>query len=361
MRHHRARPLHVLVLAPVAAIVAGALGLTPHAVAAATKAPAPIVVTVDPGHGGQPTPADPNVPFDTGGIGTNGLLEKSVDLDVGTRVATLLRADLVDVVMTRTSDVYLSAPRRERISIAHHAALLVSIHTTTSSNRSAAGSLVLYANAASAAFAQTLSDALAAQISIDGVPDGGVGAGDAAWVHNPVPAATVEMASLSDPAEAALMATARFRQDVATGIRDGVEAYMPAIIARRNAILAWRDAHRGGAAGGSLAPASAALAGTTGFQFGPVIAWLVAIGAVGLVLLFRDAVARILVVLIALVARLLGGLMWLRRAAIRRRRRRQRTRVPTPASASARATRSAPASAQRAARRGSSVYDDIPL
>ena len=47
MRHHRARLLHVLVLAPVAAIVAGALGLTPDALAAGTKEPVPIVVTVD--------------------------------------------------------------------------------------------------------------------------------------------------------------------------------------------------------------------------------------------------------------------------------------------------------------------------
>ncbi len=394
MRHHRARPLHVLVLAPVAAIVAGVLGPTPRALAAATKAPAPIVVTVDPGDGGQPTPAQPNLPFDTGAIGTNGLLEKSVNLDVGTRLATLLRADMVSVVMTRTSDVYVSPSRRERISIAHHAAMVVSLHTAKASNPRARGSLVLYPNAASASLAQTLSDALAAQVSADGVPSRGVALSVAAWVHNPVPAATVEMGSLSDPAEAALMATPGFRQDVATGIRDGIEAYMPTIIARRNAILAWRDAHPGGASTGSLTPASAVLPGTTGFQFAPVIAWLVAISAVGLLLLFRDAVARILVLLIAVVARLLGGVMWLRRAAIRRRRRRQRTsisartasggfasvgtasggvapaRTVSAQSASegssptgTRHTRSAGSRvlSSRTPRQRSSVYDDIPL
>ncbi len=108
MRHHRARPLHVLALAPVAAIVAGVLGLTPRALAAASKAPAPIVVTVDPGAGGQPTTAHPNTPFDPGAIGTNGLLEKDVDLDVGRRLAALLRTDLVDVIMTRSTDAYVS-------------------------------------------------------------------------------------------------------------------------------------------------------------------------------------------------------------------------------------------------------------
>ena len=74
-----------------------------------SKAPAPIVVTVDPGAGGQPTTAHPNTPFDPGAIGDNGLLEKDVDLDVGRRLAALLRADLVDVVMTRSTDVYVSA------------------------------------------------------------------------------------------------------------------------------------------------------------------------------------------------------------------------------------------------------------
>src|SRR5579863_10202924 len=114
MRVPRARFLHVLVLAPVAAILAGALGPTPHALAAGSKAPVPIVITVDPAFGGQPTATHPNIPFDPGAIGVNGLLEKDVDLDVGKRLAALLRTDLVDVVMTRGTDVFVSASNRER-------------------------------------------------------------------------------------------------------------------------------------------------------------------------------------------------------------------------------------------------------
>ncbi len=347
MRHHRARPLHVLALAPVAAIVAGVLGPTPHALAAASKAPAAIVITVDPGAGGQPTTAHPGTPFDPGAIGTNGLLEKDVDLDVGRRLASLLRSDLVDVVMTRNTDVYVSAATREKISTTHRAALVVSIHAAASSNPATDASLVLYPNHRSAAFAQTLSDALSAQISIDGVPGGGVVFGDAAWVRSPAPVATVDMGYLSNRSDAALMATASFRQDVALGVRDGVEAYLPAIIARRDAIRAWRSGHSGSLADGSLAPTSAALPGTNGFQFGPVIAWLAAIGVVGLVLLFRDVVARVLVVVIALVMRLIGGVMWLRRAAIRRRRRRRRVRTDVRP--------------EQPYQRSGSVYDDIPL
>lgn len=349
MRVPRARFLHILVIAPAAAIAAGVLGPTPHALAAAAKAPAPIVVTVDPAFGGQPTPANPNVPFDPGVIGVNGLLAKDVDLDVGKRLAALLRSDLVDVVMTRSTDVYVSATRREQISAAHHAVLVVSVEVATAASPNTRGSLVLYPSNPGRAFAQTLSDALAAQVSTDGLPDGGVALGDAAWARSRVAAATVEIGYLSNRTDATLMATASFRQDVAEGLRNGVEAYMPAIISRRNAIVAWRSDHPGAVASTGFAPASAAIPGTQGFQFEPVIAWLLAIVGVGLLLLFRDAVARVLVVVIAMFVRLFGGVLWLRRAAIRRRRRRQRSDG---------SSRSRPIPTER---RHGSVYDDIPL
>jgi N-acetylmuramoyl-L-alanine amidase len=333
-------------MAPVAAIAAGVLGPSPHALAA-SGAPAPIVITIDPAHGGRPDPAHPSNPFDVGAIAINGLVEKDVDLDVGTRLAKLLRDDLVDVVMTRTSDVYVSPAQRERISIAHHAALVISIQANASANPRVGGSLVLYPTTASAAFAQTVSDALTAQIIMDGTPDGGTQLGDAAWVRNPVPVASVAMGYLSNPIDASLMDTALFRQDVANGVRDGIEAYLPAIVARRDAIRAWRSGHPGMVPPGSFAPASAVLGGTNGFQFGPVIAWLAAISAAGLVILFRDAVGRFLVVFIALLVRLIGGVMWLGTAAVRRGHRRPRV--------------SAASQPEPEQVRSGSVYDDIPL
>lgn len=352
MRHHRARFLHVLVLAPVAAILAAALGPAPHALAAPAKAPAPIVITVDPAFGGQPTPAHPDIPFDPGATGTNGLLEKDVALDVGTRVAALLRTDLVDVVMTRTADVYVSDARREQISASHHAALVVSIGAATSTEAKTSGSLVTYPTAASKTLAQTLSDALGAEITPLGVPERGVALDPKSWPDSAVPATTVEMAYLSNPGEAALMTTAAFRQDVAAGVRNGLEAFMPEIVARRNAIIAWRNAHPGPASP-SLKPASASIPEGTGFQFQPLILWLLLIAAAGAVLLWREQVARVLVILIAIVGRAVGGLLRLRRAAMRRRRRRQRARTTIE-------PERVPAHSSRSGRSGS-VYDDIPL
>jgi N-acetylmuramoyl-L-alanine amidase len=352
MRHHRARFLHILAIAPVAAIAAGVLGPAPHALAASGQ-PAPIVVTVDPGFGGEPTPAHPTIRFDPGAIGVNGILEKDVDLDVGTRLAALLRADLVDVVMTRTTDVYVSQTRRQQLSRAHHAALVVSVEAGSSSYSKATGCEVTYATAGGRNFAQTLSDALQVQLSPDGVPDDGVALDAKSWSGSAVPTATVKMAYLSNPGDAALIATPAFRQSVAAGVRDGIEAYMPAIIARRSAIIAWRDAHPGSVSP-SLAPTSAAIPQGKGFQFGPVIAWLAGIAIVGLILLFRDAVARVLVVLIALIGHLVGLVLRMRRAFVRRRRRRRRERT---------FDMDAPARAQRSRKAGSMydvpVYDDV--
>jgi N-acetylmuramoyl-L-alanine amidase len=370
MRVPRARFLHILAIAPVAAMLAGVLGPTPHALAAAAKAPVPFVVTVDPGHGGEPTPAHPSMPFDTGVIGTNGILEKDLDLDVGTRLAALLRADLVAVVMTRTSDTYVSVARREQISIAHKAALLLSVQASSSASSGTSGAVVRYATASSVKFAQTLSDGLRAQITPDGMPVGGVSSGGTAWAHNPVAAAIVDVAYLSNPSEAALLATATVREDIAVGIRNGIEAYLPAIVARRDAILTWRRAHPGTDAP-SLAPASAAVQEGQGFRFAPLIEWLLGIALVGVVLLWRDQVARVLVVTGAVVVRLVGSVAWLRRAAVRRRRRRLRGRaVPMseamdawmPASSATSLPEPEPRPAvPNARRRAGSVYDDIPL
>src|ERR1700722_20773631 len=104
MRVHRARFLHILVIAPVAAILAGVLGPTPRALAATSKAPSSIVVPGDPGFGGQPSAAHPNVPFDPGVIGVNGILERDVDLDVGNRLEALLRTNLVDLGKTQSPE-----------------------------------------------------------------------------------------------------------------------------------------------------------------------------------------------------------------------------------------------------------------
>jgi N-acetylmuramoyl-L-alanine amidase len=87
-------------------------------------------IVIDPGHGGH----------DTGTIGPTGLEEKDVVLDVALRLAKLLREQASsDVILTRSTDVFI--PLEERTAIANEkgADLFISIHANSSRDHSARG------------------------------------------------------------------------------------------------------------------------------------------------------------------------------------------------------------------------------
>lgn len=96
-------------------------------------------VVVDPGHGGH----------DPGAVGASGLQEKDVVLSIGLKLREKLKEELgLDVVMTRSTDVFI--PLEERTAIANkvNADLFVSIHANAAPNRNAAGIETYYLNLA---------------------------------------------------------------------------------------------------------------------------------------------------------------------------------------------------------------------
>ncbi len=96
-------------------------------------------IVVDPGHGGH----------DPGAVGPNGIQEKDVVLAIGLKLRELFREELgVDVVMTRSTDVFI--PLEERTAIANKvgADLFLSVHANAALNRSAAGIETYYLNLA---------------------------------------------------------------------------------------------------------------------------------------------------------------------------------------------------------------------
>jgi N-acetylmuramoyl-L-alanine amidase len=346
----RARLLHVLVLAPVTAVSAGALGATTPARAETLAAPQPVVVAIDPGHGGLPDAANPAQPFDPGAIAASGLMEKDVALDIGRRLAALLRADQVSPLLTRTADRWVDIPTREQKAIDAHAALFVSIHCNSFSDPSVGGSLVLYPSAPSLPFAQTVSDMLGRALVPAGIGDDGVQLRDNWWIHNPMPTATAEIGYLSNPHEAALMATAGFREQVAGALRDGIERFDPDIAARAAQILAWQRAHpdaRRGAAPTSPASRSVAVPLTpAGSGLHTVLVWLVGVAAALALVRWREPVARFGVIAGSVSVRLLQGTLFRHRSA-RRRRQRARTEMLLRG--------------QRQWSRTHSVYDELSL
>ncbi|MBI5482920.1 MAG: N-acetylmuramoyl-L-alanine amidase [Deltaproteobacteria bacterium] len=96
-------------------------------------------VVVDPGHGGH----------DPGAVGPSGIQEKDVVLAIGLKLRALLKEELgLDVVMTRSTDVFI--PLEERTAIANkvNADLFLSVHANAAPNRSAAGIETYYLNLA---------------------------------------------------------------------------------------------------------------------------------------------------------------------------------------------------------------------
>lgn len=94
-------------------------------------------VVIDAGHGGK----------DTGTIGTNGLLEKDLVLDVALRLGRLISKQLgAEVVYTRSDDTFI--PLGERTAIANRAKadLFISVHANSSSDQSATGVETYYFN-----------------------------------------------------------------------------------------------------------------------------------------------------------------------------------------------------------------------
>lgn len=96
-------------------------------------------IVVDPGHGGH----------DSGAVGLNGIQEKDVVLAIALKLRALLKEELgLDVVMTRSTDVFI--PLEERTAIANkvNADLFVSVHANAAPNRNASGIETYYLNLA---------------------------------------------------------------------------------------------------------------------------------------------------------------------------------------------------------------------
>lgn len=86
-------------------------------------------VYIDPGHGGT----------DSGAVGVRNVLEKNIVLEVGKKVADILRNRKVEVKMSRTTDVFKSLSYRTNEANNWGADCFISIHCNSSDNTNAKG------------------------------------------------------------------------------------------------------------------------------------------------------------------------------------------------------------------------------
>lgn len=175
-----------------------------------------VKIFIDPGHGGD----------NPGAIAkTTGLEEAYVNLDVSLRLGRILTSWGYDANYSRTENTSLSLSARAAMANQWGADYFVSIHCNSAINTSYNGTETFYYRERTTAerFAQTVNTALVNQI---GLVDLGVKARDLAVLRlTRMPAILVELAFLSNPAEAQLLGTASFRENCAIGIANGIAQF----------------------------------------------------------------------------------------------------------------------------------------
>ena len=91
-------------------------------------------VVIDAGHGGH----------DPGAVGKTGLKEKDVNLDIARSLANRLRQEGVEVIMTRSSDIFIPLGKRVEVANNTKADLFISVHANANKARSIHGFEVYY-------------------------------------------------------------------------------------------------------------------------------------------------------------------------------------------------------------------------
>lgn len=172
-------------------------------------------IFIDPGHGG----ANP------GAIAASGLEEATVNLDVALRLGRILTSWGYTVNYSRTENVDVSLAERARLANEWGADYFVSIHCNSAVNTEYNGTETFYYKVGTVAegFAAVVNTALVNQI---GLKDLGIKARNLAVLRRTyMPAILVELAFLSYPPEAALLAEPSFREQCAIGIANGIRQF----------------------------------------------------------------------------------------------------------------------------------------
>ena len=206
-----------------------------------------VAVIIDPGHGGD----------DSGAV-AQGVVEKSLNLDVGLRVAGLLRARGVEVRLTRDDDHFVPLEDRVRLANSLPGAVFVSIHFNDASGNGkaigrASGIETYYcerkltpdsgwawaslfggkgAAAGTQGWAiregQTLADCIQGSlIAGTAATDRGIKERSLYVTHRVMgPAVLVEGGFVSNPAEARRLGGSAYRQTIAEAITVGIIKYL---------------------------------------------------------------------------------------------------------------------------------------
>lgn len=170
------------------------------------------VIVLDPGHGG----------YDSG---TRGIiyLEKTLTLRTAFELKPLLESAGAKVILTRSSDYYLSLTQRVNISNNNKAHAFISLHYNAYSSTSSGVMTFYYNRSKDAALSSSIQSSLAASTQLRNM--GSKYGNYHVLRENRQPAALVELGFLSNPTEEKLVATTAYQKKAANGIYNGLFRY----------------------------------------------------------------------------------------------------------------------------------------
>ncbi|MBU1998102.1 MAG: N-acetylmuramoyl-L-alanine amidase [Candidatus Omnitrophota bacterium] len=115
-------------------------------------------IVIDAGHGGK----------DPGAIGRTGTREKHITLDIAKRLASSLKKEGIEVVLTRSTDVFVSLDKRNELTNNSQADMFVSIHANANRVKSLNGFEIYYVSSKVDDSARALSAAKNAKFTLGG-------------------------------------------------------------------------------------------------------------------------------------------------------------------------------------------------
>lgn len=182
------------------------------------------VIVIDPGHGGS----------DSGAIGPNGIMEKTITLAVAQKVQALLEKAGAQVIMTRQTDKDVYAPNdsaadelraRTQVASNNNADVFLSIHINAFSKPTVGGTATYY-------YPKSKYDIMLAQAIQNNIAAAGGlqnrGRHPARFYvlrNTQMPAVLAELAFISNPDEERIINTQQFQQQIAQGIVQGLDAF----------------------------------------------------------------------------------------------------------------------------------------
>lgn len=173
-------------------------------------------VVIDAGHGGR----------DPGATSCLGFYEKTVNLQVARKVASLLRQKGLKVVMTRDNDTFIELEERAAIANRHSADLFVSIHADSFASSSRRGFTLYVARSASWS-SRRAANAIAQSMAKTGLNSWGTQKADfRVLVHTRGPAFLIELGYLSNYTEARLLRDSSFQNRLAQAIANGITDFL---------------------------------------------------------------------------------------------------------------------------------------